>query len=63
MATTDAKPGFRLPWSSDRSESGAARDESPDAAATGPTPDQPVTPVEEPQSTAMIDAAPAAPLR
>ncbi|MDH5242932.1 MAG: hypothetical protein OEX05_03275 [Chloroflexota bacterium] len=54
MATTDAKPGFRLPWSSDRSEAANAAAVPTDAAdATPPTPDQ------EHETTDMIDAAPA----
>ncbi len=56
MATTDAKPGFRLPWSSDRSEAANAAAVPTDAAdATSPTPDQ------EHETTDMIDAAPATP--
>ena len=66
MATTDAKPGFRLPWSADRGESGPAADApvtdapveetaTPDAAQRdADRPDQ------ENETTAMLDAAPAA---
>jgi len=55
MATTDAKPGFRLPWSSDRSESANPADVSQDSATgeASPTPQE----IETPE---MIDAAPAA---
>ena len=66
MATTDAKPGFRLPWSADRGESGSAAD--------APVTDAPVEeiatpdvaqrdadrPDQENETTAMLDAAPAA---
>ena len=43
MATTDARPGFKLPWGSDRSES-----DSNDAAASAPpgTTDEPAATVE-----------------
>ena len=34
MATTEAKPGFRLPWSSDRIEPGIAGDASVEAVDT-----------------------------
>ncbi len=66
MATTDAKPGFRLPWSADRGETGPAADATvtdapveetvtPDAAQRdADRPDQ------ENETTAMLDAAPAA---
>ena len=66
MATTDAKPGFRLPWSPDRSDTGNAADapagevpsgepEALDAAdRDSPTPDQEI------ETPAMIDTAPAA---
>jgi hypothetical protein len=54
MATTDAKPGFRLPWSADRSESGEPAAETPAATA------DPSTPSQELETTDMIDAAPAA---
>ncbi|HET9345580.1 MAG TPA: hypothetical protein VFO05_07755 [Candidatus Limnocylindrales bacterium] len=70
MATTDAKPGFRLPWSADRA-AGAPSDPPADAVepVSGPVgaPDQnpsaaaddPRSP-QETESPAMIDAAPAA---
>ena len=58
MATTDAKPGFRLPWSSDRSET--ARRPA-DAAAPNRAAVEPVrTPSQEIETPDMIDAAPAA---
>ncbi len=55
MATTDAKPGFRLPWSSDRSETANPADAAQDQAAgeASPSPQE----IETPD---MIDAAPAA---
>jgi hypothetical protein len=56
MATTDAKSGFRLPWSPDRNEPSDAAD-SP--ATDAPAPDV-ATPVEEIETPLMIDAAPAA---
>jgi len=64
MATTDAKPGFRLPWSADRSQADQSDAPAADAAAAA-TPDAPTvpdvaTPDEETESPAMIDAAPAA---
>jgi len=55
MATTDAKPGFRLPWSPDRSETGNAADEAP----TGETVQDTVNAEPETETTDMIDAAPA----
>lgn len=57
MATTDAKPGFRLPWSSDRSDPAPAGT-SPEIAADGAPVDPDVTP-QETETTDMIDAAPA----
>ena len=61
MATTDAKAGFRLPWSSDRSESGAANDGTADAPeSTSGDPVDPTTQEQELETPAMIDAAPAA---
>jgi hypothetical protein len=70
MATTDAKPGFRLPWSADRT-AGAKTDGPPvDAPAVEPAHDpsdpsvpslaEGTTPAQETESPAMIDAAPAA---
>ena len=55
MATTDAKPGFRLPWSADRSESDA-RAETAGEAPIG----EAVTTDQEIETPDMIDAAPAA---
>jgi hypothetical protein len=55
MATTEAKPGFRLPWSSDRS--GSADPADTDAAATGGETSNPQQEIETPE---MIDATPAA---
>ncbi len=56
MAQTDTRPGFRLPWSSDRADAsdptGAATDTSADPG------DAPAT--EEAEGHAMIDASPAA---
>jgi hypothetical protein len=54
MATTDARPGFRLPWSSDRTETGDPAD--------APTPDQVAeasSDERESETTTMTDAAPA----
>ncbi len=59
MATTDAKPGFRLPWSSDRSESAETGDAMSDTNAPGADPRVPSHPVQELETTEMIDAAPA----
>jgi hypothetical protein len=48
MATTDARPGFKLPWGSDRSES-----DSNDAAASPPgTTDEPAATVEHTDAAA-----------
>ena len=55
MATTEAKPGFRLPWSSDRSESANAAD-----AASDPAVDESSNATQENETPAMIDAVPAA---
>ena len=57
MATTEAKPGFRLPWSADRSEPGSATDASDasDGEFVAQSPE-----VQEIESPAMIDAPPAA---
>src|SRR5688572_3464567 len=53
MATTDAKPGFRLPWSADRNESEAR------AEATGEAPVGDALPTDqEIEAPDMIDAAP-----
>ena len=64
MATTDAKPGFRLPWSADRSQADQNDAPAADAAAAAtadvPTTPDVATPDEETESPAMIDAAPAA---
>ncbi len=56
MATTDAKPGFRLPWSADRSESEAAAETAGDAPIG-----EALTTDQEIETPDMIDAAPAAP--
>ena len=56
MATTDAKPGFRLPWSADRSES-----EAPDETAGDAPIGEALTTDQEIETPDMIDAAPAAP--
>ncbi len=57
MATTDAKTGFRLPWSGDRTETGDPTD--------APTLDAPVEDVvstdQENETPEMIDAVPATP--
>jgi hypothetical protein len=55
MATTDAKPGFRLPWSPDRTES-EARAETTDDAPVG----EALRTDQEIETPDMIDAAPAA---
>ena len=57
MATTDTKAGFRLPWSSDKSD--AAPTDA--AAVTGAAPAaDPVTTPQENETPDMIDAVPAA---
>jgi hypothetical protein len=55
MATTDAKPGFRLPWSADRSESDARAETTGDAPIGEAVPTN-----QEIETPDMIDAAPAA---
>ena len=64
MATTDTKAGFRLPWSSDKSDAAPAAEapaEAPvESAAVEPAGTDPA-PVEETETPAMIDAASAAP--
>ena len=55
MATTDAKPGFRLPWGADRNES-EARAETTGEAPIG----EALTPDQEIETPHMIDAAPSA---
>ena len=55
MATTDAKPGFRLPWSADRSESEASAETAGDAPIG-----EALTTDQENETPDMIDAAPAA---
>ncbi len=57
MGTTDAKTGFRLPWSAERDDSGSPADASVTTEQDG----APVTPEHESESPQMIDAdAPAA---
>jgi hypothetical protein len=54
MATTDARPGFRLPWSADRADTGEGADvPTQDAPSPEGVGDQ------ESETPAMIDAAPA----
>ena len=69
MAMTEAKPGFRLPWSADRSEPGSAADatdasDAADATDASDAADGEIVAqspeAEEIESPAMIDAAPAA---
>ncbi len=55
MATTDAKPGFRLPWSADRSESEARAETTGDAPVGEALPHD-----QEIETPDMIDAAPSA---
>jgi hypothetical protein len=55
MATTDAKPGFRLPWSADRSESEAPAETAGDAPIG-----EALNTDQEIETPDMIDAAPAA---
>ena len=55
MATTDAKSGFRLPWSADRNESDA-QSEGTEGAPTGGDPTQAASQHESPT---MTDTAPA----
>src|SRR5688572_910216 len=59
MATTDAKPGFRLPWGADRNES-EARAETNGVAAIGEAVTESVNPDQEIETPDMIDAAPSA---
>ncbi|MDF2733443.1 MAG: hypothetical protein K0S97_66 [Chloroflexota bacterium] len=53
MATTDAKPGFRLPWSADRNESDARAEMTGDAPVGAALPTD-----QEIEAPDMIDAAP-----
>ena len=53
MATTDAKPGFRLPWSADRNESEARAEMTGDAPVGAALPTD-----QEIEAPDMIDAAP-----
>ena len=55
MAQTDTRPGFRLPWSSDRADASNPTDVAPDASADPG--DAPAT--EESDNPAMIDVSPA----
>ena len=59
MATTDAKPGFRLPWGADRNES-EARAETTGEAPTGEAITDTVPTDQEIETPDMIDAAPSA---
>ena len=65
MATTDTKPGFRLPWSSEHSEPGDAGEVSTEAAQETTIVDGEsvvdASAEQEIETHAMIDAAPAAP--
>lgn len=54
MATTDARPGFRLPWNADRADAGEGAD-----VPSQDTPSQESVGDQESETTAMIDAAPA----
>jgi hypothetical protein len=54
MATTDAKSGFRLPWSADRSESDTGTDE----AAVDTSGEDPAQAASEPEAPTMTDTAP-----
>lgn len=53
MATTDTKPGFKLPWSSERSDTASPTDAAGSADAESTQPDQEIVTPE------MIDSAPA----
>ena len=53
MATTDTKPGFRLPWASDRGEA------DPDSATADATTQSGDPVAEETDAAAMIDVEPA----
>ncbi len=55
MAQTDTRPGFRLPWSSERADASDPTDAATDASADAG--DVPAT--EETEGPAMIDASPA----
>ncbi len=57
MATTDAKPGFRLPWSADRGETGSPADGAAVDPLTGYDPDP--SHAQEHETPQMIDAPPA----
>jgi hypothetical protein len=57
MASTDAKSGFRLPWSTDRNES----DEQVDTSGGDPTTADPDQAQSESETSTMIDPAPTAP--
>jgi hypothetical protein len=59
MATTDAKPGFRLPWGADRNES-EARAETTGEAPIGEAVTDTVSTDQEIETPDMIDAAPSA---
>ena len=59
MATTDAKPGFRLPWGADRNES-EAHAETNGVAPIGEAVTETLTPDQEIENPDMIDAAPSA---
>jgi hypothetical protein len=54
MATTDTKPGFRLPWSSERGEPANPADGAQEAATGGSS-----HPPQENETPEMIDAVPA----
>jgi hypothetical protein len=58
MATTDARPGFKLPWSAERTESDAppASDPAPEASAEAPQADVAPAPVAD-TGPATADAA------
>jgi hypothetical protein len=57
MATTDAKTGFRLPWSGDRTETGEPAEPTTDDAPVSDV----ATTDQEIETPPMIDAVPAAP--
>jgi hypothetical protein len=59
MATTDAKPGFRLPWGADRTES-EARAETTGEVPIGEAVNDTVNTDQETETPDMIDAAPSA---
>jgi hypothetical protein len=59
MAQTDTRPGFRLPWSSDRPDVSDPTGSAPDASAAGDAPATDAPATEESEGPEMIDTSPA----